>query len=153
MANVSASDLRYPVLYFSDRGGVGTAISSDELLRTWPAVVRSGFYVGLRLVEEDGTTFEVTRADVVLPASPLRRWLSRVFKLPIRMEPQIKRIDDVQLSELRAQLLSELEADGAELEEYSGRSVTWWRSQFTGATSISDLVRRFVDGMAVANER
>lgn len=139
---VRAPDLIYPVLCLPQRMGVCVAKSAAELERCNAAVFwRGKFFEGLRLVSASGKTHEVVRAFVRRPATRLGQRLARFLELSISVEVEARPTTAVSMAEVRRTVEQAVEEDAEGFEEFSGKSVDWWKRSLAACQSIPDLMR------------
>jgi hypothetical protein len=122
--------------------GVCVVRSARELERCSAAVFwRGKFFEGLRVVDLNGVTHEVARARIRRPASRLGQLLARFLDLPLSVEVEMQRTAPVSVTEIRKTIEEAVDEDPETFEEFSGKSVDWWRRSLEASQSVTDLMR------------
>ena len=121
--------------------GVCIVRSAAELERCNGAVFwRGKFFEGLRLVNANGETHEVVRVLVRRPTTRLGQRLARLLELPITVEVEARLTTAASIAEVRQVIEQAVDEDAEGFEEFSGKSVDWWRGSLATSGSIADLM-------------
>ncbi len=138
------TDLSFPVLCLPDDLGLSVASNPNEILRCQAVLFwRAQYFVGLKLVEPDGSTYEVLEARVQKPTSSFGQWLVRVIDLPISVELTLKPVSPTSLENIRKSVEDAIDRDAETFEEFSGHDVPWWRDKLKQVSSVPDLMQLF----------
>ena len=126
--------------------GVCVARGATDLERCQAVVFwRGRFYDGLRLVDANGDEHEVVRFAVTKPVSALGQKIARFLDLGIGVEIETRRIGPASLADVVKAVDAAIEEDAETFEEFSGRSVSWWRSTLGRCSTARQVVRALAE--------
>jgi hypothetical protein len=138
---VTATSLSFPALCIPRDFGVYVVGDLSQLRRCRAQLFwRYHHFDGLRIVDSNEKTFDVTAASVSSPTSKLGRVLARLFDVSVTVDLEISPTGPVSLSEVVSAVERAIDADAESFEELSGRSVPWWRSTLTNASSVKEVI-------------
>lgn len=133
--------LAYPVLCLTRRMGVCVIEAASGLERCRAVVFwRGRFFDGLRVVDSRGETYEVVRASIRRPSSTLGRTLARWLDLSISVDVELKPAAAVSLAELQQIVEHAVDEDPEAFEEFSGKTVEWWKQALASCDSVQALI-------------
>ncbi len=102
---------------------------------------RARFFEGLRLISANGEAYEIVRADVRRPASYIAQRLAKFLDLRIRVEITARHIGPASLADVVRVVDKAIDEDAETFEEFSGRSVLWWKHELTRCSTVSELIQ------------
>jgi len=122
--------------------GVCIARSASEIERCNAAVFwRGRFFDGLRVVDANGDTHEITQAKIRRPATRIGQRMARFLELPISVEVEAQPTSAATVDEVKRAVEQAIDEDAESFEEFSGKDVDWWRRSLDACHSIPELMR------------
>jgi hypothetical protein len=133
--------MKFPVLCLPRDTGVYLAKTTAHLSATRvSAEWTNRIFSGMKIVDASGSCFVVRSYAVKTPRTPFFRKVAEFLELKRELELQVEPIAQVDISELRASVLRNIQEDAEGLEELSGRSTSWWHAQLNEATTCQAVV-------------
>lgn len=148
MASVSiaATSVTFPALCIPRDFGVYVARDASQLRRVRAqAFWTHHHFERLRIFDSSGRAYEVTTAVVSRPTSGAGRFLARLLDLTIEVDVKLAALDSAPLSAVVSAVHKALEVDPESFEELSRRSLEWWRTTLSQATSVPEIIRAFAE--------
>jgi hypothetical protein len=122
--------------------GVCVARTPSEIERCQAVVFwRGRFYEGLRLVDANGEAYDVVNAAIRKPASAFTQRLIRFLELRVVVELEIRHRGPASLPDVVLAVDSAIDDDPEAFEEFSRRSVSWWKQAMARCVTLRDLMR------------
>lgn len=140
---IRADDLKYPVLCLPRALGP-RLVRGLASLQSCRAVLfwRARFYEDLRLIDANGEAFEVVGARVHKPASCIAQLLARLLDLRIVIDLRTRHVGPASLAAVARAVERAIDEDAETFEEFSGRSVPWWKGELTRCVTAAELIQR-----------
>lgn len=133
--------LLYPALCIPKSMGVFCVQSARGFERCQAVLFwKARLYEGLKVIDKSGTKFEVVKATVSKPSSHALQWIVRFLDLPIRTHLELEKRGTASLSEVVEAVNSSIEEDPEAFEEFSGKTIEWWREILATCNSSKDVV-------------
>lgn len=148
MASVSiaATSVTFPALCIPRDFGVYMVRDASQLRRVRAqAFWTHHHFERFRIFDSGGRAYEVRTADVSSPTSRAGRFLARLLDLTIEVDVKLAALDSAPLSDVVSAVRKALEVDPESFEELSQRSLEWWRTTLSQATSVPEIIRAFAE--------